>query len=310
LRLSEVFSSTSGDFLRVIEIFPPGIPLPASNLAASNLEKHDLMIRFERLVESVQKLEKVADGFSIPDLKDEQRIHLNPVAVASELRRRTGNEVVPTITLRDSNRQNLLGMVTFAIFAGIENLLVVRGDPYKNNELKVKQDLNHPKNVYDFSKVSEFVLLVRRIEASLSGKKKLCILSPINISKAASDPTYLETIRQREFSGVDVFIAESFFENVDDYLAKVALIRKASIRSPIIHSIFPLKGFEDAIMCVEKFGWRIETPELHNLKIGGLEYGLEMARKRYHGLLDRKKESQGACISSRGNPQYVWEIIR
>jgi 5,10-methylenetetrahydrofolate reductase len=311
LLLSEI--AATGNFVRIIELFPPAIPAPAingSNRQPAEDARYDLGLRFDRIVESVQKFQNLADAFALPELKDEQRIHLNSVAVAYELRRRTGNAFIPTITLRDSNRQNLLGMITFAIFGGVENLLVVRGDPYPLNSVGSKRNCPPPKNVYDFNKVSDFVALIRRVETTLASKVRTCIISPINISSKSSDQRYLETLRAREFSGVDIFLAESFFEDVDTYIVKLRAVRKAGITRPILHSIFPLKSYDDAVMCSQKFGWNISAPELHNLKDGGVDYGLEMARKRYGGLLARKEEVQGVCVSSRGNFEFISEILR
>jgi len=300
LRLSEIISN--GNFVRIIELFPPGIPIHPEK-ERGNHEKLDLSIRFERLIESVQKLESIADGFSLPELKDELRVHLNSVSIASELKRRTGNLVIPTITLRDSNRQNLLGSVAYSIFAGLENLFVVRGDPYSNDRSSIP-----PKNVFDFVKVSDLVREIRELERLTVSGSKLCILSPIKITKS-HDPKYLEIIRHRELAGIDLFVAESFFDDSDSYFSKVKDIRKAGINRPIIHNVFPLRNYEDAILCIEKFGWSISKQELSNLKIGGATFGLEMARKRYHSLLNMGDLANGASISSRGNPDYARQIV-
>jgi len=296
MRLTDITSS--GSFLRIIELFPPGLPMPQ---ISNNPDKLDLTLRFDRLVENVQKLESLADGFSLPELMDEQRIHLNSVAVASELKRKTGNTIIPTLTLRDSNRQNLLGSIAYAIYSGIENILVVRGDPYPVSKNSA------PKNVYDLGRVSDLVSLVRRLEDNLSSDSKLCIMSPINLTRSA-DPGYMETIRSRESAGVDIFVAESFFEDIDSYFSRLDSIRNSRIKDPIIHSIFPLKNYEDGIACKEKFGWSITKEELAGLKTQGSEYGLEMARKRYHALIDRAEKAHGASISTRGNSELARQI--
>ncbi len=100
----------SGDFVRLIELFPPSLPTP--NLL-SGKQAIDLSLRFDRLLQSINALEALADGFCLPELKDSERIHLNSVGLATELRRRTGSAIVPTLTLRDSNRQNILGTIAY-----------------------------------------------------------------------------------------------------------------------------------------------------------------------------------------------------
>ena len=278
-----------------MEMFPPSLPAP--DLMGES-QKYDLSLRFDRLVEGIDKLESLADAFSLPELKDAQRIHLNSVGIATELRRRTGNNIIPTITLRDSNRQNLLGSLAYAIYAGIENILLVRGDPYVG---KAKWN---PKNVYDLKKISSLVSAVRKLEGHLSSNGRLCIITPINLVKSKSK-RYLKTIRERQASGVDIFLAEQMFESIDRYVQRIDAVRKAGISSPIIHSIFPLKNYEDGVKCVEKFGWSISPRELHKLKTEGPGFGLEMARARYHSLIEKKDKVQGACISTRGDPEMA-----
>ncbi len=273
-------------------MFPPGLPSPK---LMNNSQTFDLNFRFDKLAESIDKLQSLADAFSLPELKDGDRVHLNSVGIATELKRRTGNDVIPTITLRDANKQYLLGSVAYAIYAGIENVLLVRGDPYAETE-------GNPKNVYDLKKISSLVSSVRKLEDHLSNQVRLCIITPINLTKS-KDAKYLKTIKERETSGVDIFLAEQMFENIDTYIQRIETVRKAGIVSPIIHNIFPLKNHEDAVRCVEKFGWTIPANELRNLKSGGSSFGIEMARKRYHSLMDRKDKVQGACISTRGDPE-------
>ena len=292
MRVADVIGS--GSFAKIVELFPPGIPSPDS---MKESQKFDLSLRFERLVQGVSELEAIADAFSLPELKDGTRVHLNSVAVASELKKRTGDDIIPTITLRDSNKQNILGIISYAIFAGLDNVQIVRGDPYTNEETV-------PKNVYDISKVSTLVSLVRKIESHSSSLERMCILAPINMNMLRR-PGYINTIRERESSGVDIFVTESFFENIDKYLERVAKLRMEGVKAALIHSVFPFRDYDDAIACTKKFGWKVSKEELHGLKTRGPEYGLEVARKRYYDLLDRRDIVEGVSISTRGNPELV-----
>ncbi|MCL5069207.1 MAG: methylenetetrahydrofolate reductase [Thaumarchaeota archaeon] len=288
----------SGNFLRLVELFPPGLPDPK---LMKDSQKFDLSLRFERLVEHVSTLETLADGFSLPELKNTGRIHLNSVGVAAELSRQTGCVVIPTLTLRDMNRQMLMGSVAFAIFAGLENLQIVRGDPYDEGER------GSPKNVYDFKRISTLVKSIRNLEFHLSTRERLCLIAPINLLRLEEE-SYVETIRQRQIAGIDMLVAESLFEEVEIHLQRVMSLRKKGISIPVIHNIFPLKSYDDAIACKSKFGWHVSDEELYRLRSEGEEYGIEQARKRYRGLLEKKEISQGACISTRGNIEIVRQI--
>jgi 5,10-methylenetetrahydrofolate reductase len=297
MRVSEIIDS--GNFAKVVEIFPPGLPIP-QNMKPQ--QKIDLNVRFESMVKSLGELEALADAFSLPELRDGSRIHLNSIGVAAELIRRTGSAVVPTITLRDSNRQNLLGTISFAIFSGVQNLQVVRGDPYDS------VSKTEPKNVYDISKISSLVSIIRDLEAHLSNSEPLCILAPINLSKI-SGTGYFKMAKERELAGVDIFVTESLFEDTEVYLDRVSKLRVLGVKVPIIHNIFPFRDYEDAVSCINRFGWKVSSEELHGLKTGGPKFGVDMARARYFGLLDEKDISQGACISTRGNADLIRQIV-
>jgi 5,10-methylenetetrahydrofolate reductase len=298
MRLSDL--ARSGHFIRIVEVFPPAIPSPHE---IKPIQKFDLNIRFDRLVQGLIRTEPFADAFSLPELKDGNRIHLNSVGIATELKRRTGSSVIPTVTLRDANKHNLFGTITYALFAGIENILFVRGDPYGDDGAKA------PKNVYDIEKVSNLISTARKLESHIASEHQLCILSPINLAKS-DDKKYLETLKERELSGVDIFIGEQMFEDLDVYLARIDAIRKYGIRKPIVHSIFPLKDHEDASALVQKFGWGIRDSELANLKKGGPKYGIEMARDRYRSLFKHRDLVEGVSVSTRGNPEVARYIFR
>ena len=291
MRLVELVQS--GNFVRVMEMFPPNLPSPE---LMTDSQKYDLSLRFEKLAEGIGKLESLADAFSLPELKDAQRVHLNSIGIAAELKRATGNEIIPTLTLRDSNRQNLLGAVAFATYAGINNILIVRGDPYNEN------DKSNPKNVYDVRKISSLVRTVRSMEDHMTTENGLCIVTPFNLARSR-EPEYLTMMKAREESGVDIFLAEQMFEDLDTYFRRIEVTRNAGITLPIVHTIFPFKSYEDAANCIAKFGWNISEKELHDLKTHGPQFGLEMARRRYHALMDNKDIAQGVCISTRGSPE-------
>jgi 5,10-methylenetetrahydrofolate reductase len=298
LRLSDL--AKNGQFIRIIEIFPPVLPSPEET---KKVQKFDLNLRFERILQGILRTEPLADAFSLPELKDGNRIHLNSVGIATEIKRRTGIAVIPTVTLRDSNKHNLLGTISFALFEGIENILIVRGDPYTNEKSK------DPKNVYDISKVSNLISTARNIETHVSNGKGLCILSPINLAKS-NDVSYLKTIQERELSGVDIFLAEQMFDEIESYLGRIERVRKFGISKPIVHSIFPIKDYGDGLNLVNKFGWKISEFELENLKKEGPHYGLDMARQRYRALLHRKDLAQGVSISTRGNPEVARFVFK
>ena len=61
---------------------------------------------------------------------------LNPVSGAHWIARNTGRDVLFTVSTRDMNRMAIQGMLLGADLLGLENVVVVRGDPYRAADLE------------------------------------------------------------------------------------------------------------------------------------------------------------------------------
>ena len=62
---------------------------------------------------------------------------------------------------------------------------------------------------------------------------------------------------QHQDEGVEVFLSQPVFEEVDTCLDRIDLMRWHGLNRPILHDIFALKSYEDARYCEERFGLRI-----------------------------------------------------
>ena len=61
---------------------------------------------------------------------------LNPIAAAYWVSQNTGRDTLFTVSTRDLNRMAMQGMLLGADLMGLENVVVVKGDPYRGKELE------------------------------------------------------------------------------------------------------------------------------------------------------------------------------
>lgn len=270
-------------FVKIVELMP------------LNLENH-VKVRLKSLLNQARLLSKVSDALQLADIKGPKQI--NPVLTAVELKRLLNVETIPTIPLRDYNKRGFIGLALSALLWGLENLFIVRGDPYRGDEL------TYDSNVYGFKKVSEAVKEVSNL-MKVAGIRAT-LLAPIDLDKLASEE-YRDVIKERAESGVDVFLTQPFFGNIDNMLEGLDLARSIGVDAYIVFNIFPLKSLEDALRCEARFGWKIPKRVKEGLKDGGLKAAFKFARNWYLSLLENRVD--GVYLSSRGDADLALRIL-
>ena len=286
--ISTLFSST--DFVQTVELWPPSYPVDGP---AKPLEK-----QFSWLSERLDILGEYFDAFHVADLKVPGRRYLDPVMTAVSLRDRfRWLEVAPTISARDRNTKALQEAVAASLFFGLDNLILVRGDPY------LAADPDRSKNVYDVPGVSGLVKLARGVQSSIS-HANLCIMTPVDLSRL-EDEKYLDVIRQREEATSNVFLSQMFFGDPDDYLSMLDHLRSEGIRSPVLHNIFPFYSYDDAVDVSLRFKVHVAKPTLDQLKEGGVSAGVKAASRFRDVLRANRGKVNGIFVSSRGEPELA-----
>ncbi|MBI3858950.1 MAG: methylenetetrahydrofolate reductase [Thaumarchaeota archaeon] len=222
----------NSDFVQTIELWPPSFNFEGSALSIKS--------QFEWLSERMEILGRYFDAFHVADLKNLKRRYLDPVMTSVYIKGKyPWLEVVPTISARDRNRKTLYGAIASALHSGIENLIAVWGDRFSTGESA------YSGNVYDISGVSQLVEIAREVQR-MTTTRDLCVLTPIDLTRAR-DEKYLALARGREKSSSDVFVSQVFLGEPERYLEMIDRVRADGIRSPILHNVFPLLGYEDAL---------------------------------------------------------------
>ncbi len=280
-------------FLQTVELWPPEIP--TGRLRSGPGE-------FGRLCERVEALGEHFDAFHVVDLRIPSRTFLDSVVTAVQLKGRLRRlELAPTLSARDRNKKSLEEAISSALFFGIENLILVRGDPFPPGG-------RVSRNVYDLKRVSDMVRLVRSMQAKMA-VDGLCVLTPIDLTRIG-DPKYLQVVRERERSTSDVFLSKTFVGAPEDYLPLLDLLRSEGVRSPVLHNVFPFFSYDDAVTMSERFGLRMPKGALERLKASGLKAGLMMASEFRDALKSNRGKVNGVYISSRGRPELALLLAR
>ncbi len=285
----------STDFLQTVELWPPGF--------SSAPEPRSLEYQFSWLCERLEILGEYFDAFHVADLNTPSRRYLDSVLTAVQLKQRfQWLELAPTVCSRDRNRKALEEAVSSALFFGMDNLILVRGDPLPSGPKDA------PRNVYDVPGVSGLVRLAREVQGSV-GAEHLCLLTPIDLTRI-EDEKYLEVIRGRERATSDVFLSQIFAGEPEDYLLLIDRLRSEGIRSPVLHNVFPFLSFNDAAKLSRRFGFKVSSAVLSELKASGASAGIRNASKFRDALASNRGKVNGVFISSRGEPELALRLAR
>ena len=241
----------SAGFIQAVELWPPGYsPVRPGE---------SLQRQFESLCGRMGELEGHFDAFLMADPKVPEMGFLDPVVTSIRLKEKFPRaEVAPTIASRDRNRRALQQALATSMWAGIDNLVLVRGDPFHEKGQRV------PANVYDVKRVADLVRMAREAQR-LTGTRDLCLLTPVDVSKSG-DVEYLSILKGRERASSDAFLSQPFMGPPEDYLLGVDSIRAAGVRSPIMANVFPLYSYDDAVGISKRFGMPVPRTVLDQLR--------------------------------------------
>ena len=285
----------NSEFLQTVELWPPGF---STDGPPQNLER-----QFSWLAERVEILGRYFDAFQIADLKRPRRSYVDSVTTASRLREKfKWAEAIPTISARDRNRKALREGVASALFSGMENLILVWGDKFLPSEE------GESSNVYDVEGLAGLIRLAREVQSKTEAGE-LSILTPIDMARLGDD-SYLEIVKGREAASSNVFLAQIFLGDPEEYLRLLKRLRREGVKSPVLHNVFPLLGYEDAVDISKRFGLSVSDSLLKELKEGGAPAGMKFATKFREALYAERKETQGVYVSSRGEPELAIRLVR
>jgi len=223
----------------------------------------------KEVLKEVSRVREFFDAFVVPN-NPFAKSFPHPLALCSELQRRSGVETVMTICCRDKNRLAIESEVLGAVILNIRNIVVVTGDfSIMDRDIKPVFDIDSIQAVKMIKNIIDGENLLS--ELKLERKPELHVGVVVNLSAKS-----LEKEKERFFMKVDAGAEYAFTQMVFD--PEVLTSFRDSIGRfpiPIIVSIYPIISREQInfLMSFPSFNvpsWIIEhfREKEKNVKIG------------------------------------------
>ncbi|HUH99718.1 MAG TPA: methylenetetrahydrofolate reductase [Nitrososphaerales archaeon] len=281
-----------GIFTTVVEIFPPNFNAETAKepLLGLRQKTQDILAR-------VKKVENLADCVLIADMKDLGRLKLSSIYTAAMLKQELDTEVIPVIAVRDSNRSAVRTLFLSALSYGLDSVMLVWGDSYKDGE--------GSSNVYDYPSLSIVIREMR--ELADRADVKATILAPVNIA-ALGTKKGDEMATSRLKNGADCLLAQPPTSDVSETLpGQLKTLEEKGLKQKVLLNVFPFRDKQDIESCRQRFNWRIPEALERMADEGGEARLLKESRCVVEKL--RNARLPGVYVSTRGRPELARFIL-
>ena len=194
------------------EFFPPKTPEAEKNL-----------------FETVNDLKDLAPGFVSVTYGAGGSTREKTLEVVTRIKRESGIEAMAHFTCVGHSKDEIRATLEKLADSGVENVIALRGDPPKGQATFVKHEGG-------FAHASELVAFIRQ------EKFPFCVAAacyPEGHPESPSREKDLENLKRKVDAGVDVLVAQMFFDNAF-YFDFVERARAAGIKVPIVPGIMPI----------------------------------------------------------------------
>ncbi len=219
------------------------------------------------------------NGKSDPSYPAEFRVTPQTRSIASAvIVKKSGFDAVPSLTCRDFRRSDL-GLLPALFNKGLENFLVVFGDPYPS--YKVKD--------YDFKKAED---LIRGIRSVFDGGPRPCIGAVTNQYALDREREISRTIDKAE-AGADYFVTNSAF---DDYyvLEYIDALRNHGLEVPVFVQLSIPHGLNNLLFVSKRFGIPVPERVKQTLSKNPISGVVDVISQAFEGL---QREASGIHFS-------------
>ena len=181
--------------------------------------------------------------------------------------RKTGAEAVPSLTCRDFRRSDL-ALVPSLFKKGLDNFLVVFGDPYPGHRIED----------YDFRKTED---LIRGVLSVFDGERP-CIGAVTNQYAKDQERETSRTLRKVD-AGADYIVTNTAFDD-DRVLDHVDRLRSQGLQAPIFVQVSIPSGLKNLLFVSQKFGILVPERVRHTLSRNPFGGGIRIAADAYAAL--------------------------
>ena len=181
--------------------------------------------------------------------------------------RKTGAEAVPSLTCRDFRRSDL-ALVPSLFKKGLDNFLVVFGDPYPGYQI----------GDYDFEKTED---LIRGVLSSFEGPRP-CIGAVTNQYAEDQEREASRTLRKVD-AGADYVVTNSAYDD-DVVLAHVDRLRSQGLKVPVFVQVSIPSGLKNLQFVSRRFGIPVPERVSQTLSRNPFGGGIQVAANAYAAL--------------------------
>jgi 5,10-methylenetetrahydrofolate reductase len=228
------------------------------------------------------------DAITIPALRNHandptypSKFHITPQtrSIASAcIVKKNGFEAIPSLTCRDF-RSSDLSLLPGLLRKGLENFLVVFGDPYPGFRLEE----------YDFKKAED---LIRAIRLEFDGGPRPCIGAVTNQYALDREQEIDRTLSKVE-AGADYIVTNSTF---DDYfvLEYIDALRSRGLTVPVFVQLSIPYGLNNLLFVSKRFGIPVPERVKEIISLNPFGGGTHLIAQAYDGL---RNETAGIHFS-------------
>ena len=181
--------------------------------------------------------------------------------------RKTGAEAVPSLTCRDFRRSDL-ALIPQLFTKGLDNFLVVFGDPYPGYQIED----------YDFRKTED---LIRGVLSSFEGQRP-CIGAVTNQYVEDEEQETTRTLRKVD-AGADYILTNTAFDS-DVVLDHVDRLRSQGLKAPIFAQVSIPSGLKNLLFVSRKFSIPVPEKVRQTLSRNPFGGGIQIAADAYTAL--------------------------
>ena len=164
-------------------------------------------------------------------------VRANSAMLAAAIKRHLGQEVVFTLATRDMNRLALESLLLGAQLLGLDNVIVVQGDPFS------ERDLARLKDVGDF-RPTELIAAVQRLnqgqdfrESNLRTPTDFCVGATVDLGRGVEDEARLAA--RKIDAGAQFLITQPIFDPAEasQFLEAYSRFAEQDLPAPVYYGL-------------------------------------------------------------------------